>query len=155
MYAVQFLIASGFYSGRLPISGTAGSILAYLIWYFGLSNLSLEIQLIVIVGGFFIGIIVSDAVIKNTQDSDPAVVVWDEFIGSWISCLALPKNGDEGYWILFSFLLFRLFDILKPFPAGWADKQLSGGVGVMLDDVFAGIYALIIIQIAMYFYPSI
>lgn len=147
MYQLQFLIASGFYSGKLPISGTSGSLLAYIIWYFALSQIPTFIQLGIIVIAFVVGIIVSNTVIAKLQSKDPSVIVWDEFVGSWISCLMLP---NELLWLVISFVLFRFFDILKPFPVNWADQRLAGGLGVMTDDVFAGIYVFIILQLLLH-----
>jgi phosphatidylglycerophosphatase A len=75
--------------------------------------------------------------------------VWDEFVGYWITMIALPFHW---FWIVAGFILFRFFDILKPFPIGWLDKRVHGGLGIMIDDVLAGIFALIILQLVRYFF---
>jgi phosphatidylglycerophosphatase A len=68
-------------------------------------------------------------------------VVWDEFVGQWIALAPLVWWPREWPWVICGFALFRIFDILKPWPVSWADRKVGGGLGVMLDDVVAGIYA--------------
>jgi phosphatidylglycerophosphatase A len=95
---------------------------------------------------FFIGIWVSGFVEKDIG-KDPGIVVIDEFVGQWLALLFLPKT----IWILIAgFLVFRILDIIKPFPA--ADlEELDGGVGIMLDDVIAGIYTNIALHLTLIF----
>ena len=100
-------------------------------------------QVIIIVIGFVLGVWVSDRVAKHMEVKDPGGIVWDEFVGMWITLLWLPSE----IWLLPAFLLFRLFDIWKPWPVRVADEKLAGGLGIMLDDVFAGFYALVAVQI--------
>ena len=69
---------------------------------------------------------------------DHSGIVWDEFVGFWITMFLIPVTW---YWILLGFVLFRLFDILKPWPISWCDKHVHGGFGIMLDDVLAGVLA--------------
>jgi phosphatidylglycerophosphatase A len=75
--------------------------------------------------------------------------VWDEIVGYLITMAAAPSGW---LWIVLGFVLFRLFDILKPWPVSLADKKLHGGFGVMLDDVIAGLYALLVLQLIAYFF---
>jgi len=82
-------------------------------------------------------------VIAKTRIADPSVVVWDEFIGQWLALFLVPSGW---LWIVGGFALFRLFDIWKPWPVGWADRQLHGGFGVMFDDALAGMYAFLVLQ---------
>jgi phosphatidylglycerophosphatase A len=77
-------------------------------------------------------------------------VVWDEFVGYWVTMIAAPAGWQ---WLVVGFVLFRFFDILKPWPISWCDKKLHGGFGIMLDDVIAGIFALVCMQL-FYFYIS-
>ena len=95
---------------------------------------------------FFIGIWASGTVEKE-KGKDPGIVVIDEFVGQWISLLFLPKT----LWIFIAaFLLFRILDIIKPFPA--ADlEELDGGIGIMLDDVIVGIYTNMAIHLTLVF----
>jgi len=70
-------------------------------------------------------------------------VVIDEFVGLWLALAAAPAGW---LWALAGFALFRFFDIAKPWPASWADRKLKGGFGAMVDDAFAGLYALLALQ---------
>ena len=76
---------------------------------------------------------------------DPGAIVWDEFVGLWIALAWLP---DRWLWLVAGFALFRFFDILKPWPVSYLDRNVGGGLGIMLDDVAAGLYALLVIQAA-------
>lgn len=81
----------------------------------------------------------------RTPASDPGWVVIDEIAAQWLVLLAVPQR----VWLyVAAFLAFRLFDIWKPFPVSWCDRNVKGGFGIMLDDVAAAIYALILIVIA-------
>jgi len=138
-------LASGFGSGFSPRApGTVGTVVALLPWLW-LRMLRLPFYAIVIVVAFAIGVWASAWVVRRSGVQDPQVVVWDEFVGVWIALAAAPAGW---IWMLAGFALFRLFDIWKPWPVSWADEKLHGGLGVMLDDVFAGVYALIIMQLA-------
>jgi phosphatidylglycerophosphatase A len=80
---------------------------------------------------------------------DHGGIVWDEFVGFWITMTLAPAGV---LWIVIGFVLFRLFDIIKPWPIKWADQKVSGGLGVMLDDVIAGIFAAIVLQCIAFFW---
>lgn len=141
-------IASGFGSGFSPRApGTVGSAAALLPWLW-LCMLPLPYYIAAIVVAFVIGVWVSSWVVRRSGVQDPQVVVWDEFVGVWIALIAAPAGW---IWMLAGFALFRLFDIWKPWPVSWADEKIGGGLGVMLDDVFAGVYALIVMQLAALF----
>ena len=87
----------------------------------------------------------SARVVQQSRASDPGYIVIDEIAAQWLVLAALPLD-----WRLYlaAFLLFRLFDIWKPFPIGWLDRSVKGGFGIMLDDVMAAIYALALILTA-------
>ena len=137
-------IASGFGAGLSPRApGTVGSLAALLPWWFFLQHLSLPVYLGMLLLAFVIGIWAANWVIAKTHIDDPSVVVWDEFIGQWVALLLAPTGW---LWMLGGFALFRLFDIWKPWPVSWADRKLHGGLGAMLDDVLAGIYACVVLQ---------
>jgi len=143
-------IASGFgigFSPRAP--GTVGSLVALLPWWFFLQHQNLPVYLGVLLLAFIIGIWAGNWVIAKTGIEDPPVVVWDEFIGQWIALLLAPAGW---LWMLGGFALFRLFDIWKPWPVSWADRKLHGGLGAMLDDVLAGVYACAALQAIAYFF---
>lgn len=137
-------IASCFKVGYLPLApGTWGSIFAILLWWVFLKDLSTFIFCIIIVFLFFTGIVVSNTIINHNQDNDPSYVIIDELVGQWIALLIIP---DGYYNILIIFVLFRFFDIIKPWPIRYFE-QLPKGLGVMSDDVVAGLFTLILIQI--------
>ena len=137
-------IASGFGVGLVPRApGTFGSLAALLPWWLWLRPLPLPIYLGVLLAAFALGVWAGGWVIAKTRVEDPGVVVWDEFIGQWIALLLAPTGL---WWIVGWFVLFRLFDIWKPWPVRWADRKLHGGFGAMADDVLAGLYALAVLQ---------
>jgi phosphatidylglycerophosphatase A len=145
-------IASGFGSGFSPIaSGTVGSAIAILPWL-ALRNLDVAIYAVVLAVAFAIGIGCADRVIRVLQVEDPGVVVWDEFVGQWIALLPLVVAPRGWPWIVAGFVLFRLFDVWKPWPASWADRSVKGGFGTMLDDVIAGLYAAVVLALSMRFF---
>jgi phosphatidylglycerophosphatase A len=144
-------IASGFGSGLSPFaSGTVGSAVALLPWL-ALRELAWPLHALALVAAFAIGVWASEIVVRKLRVEDPGVIVWDEFVGQWIALtplLAWPRGWP---WILAGFVLFRAFDVLKPWPASWADRKVKGGFGAMLDDVFAGAYAALALALALRF----
>ena len=140
-------IALGFGTGLLPKApGTVASLAAAVLWWLLMANQSLWLQLLVIVVGFELGVRASNWMIARTGIQDPGFIVWDEFIGQWLALLLLPKTL---LWYAVGFALFRLFDIVKRGPVGWADKHFKGGFGVMFDDVLAGLMALVTLHILL------
>lgn len=136
-------IACGFGSGLSPlVPGTVGSAAALLPWLL-LRELPLLAYLGVLVAATLLGVWASKVVIERLHIEDPGVIVWDEFVGQWITLTPLLIWSVSTWWILVGFIVFRIFDIWKPWPASWADRHVKGGVGVMLDDVLAAVYAAI------------
>jgi phosphatidylglycerophosphatase A len=134
-------IACGFGSGLSPVApGTAGSLVALLPW-FALRELPLPWFVVALIAAFALGVWACDWVVRTLKIADPDAVVWDEFVGQWIALAPLPFLSRDAWWILCGFILFRIFDIAKPWPVSWADRRIPGGLGVMLDDIFAGVYA--------------
>lgn len=142
-------IASGAGVGLAPFAaGTFGSVAALLPWYW-LRDLPPPFYLLALLGAFGLGVWAANWVIRAIRLQDPSVVVWDEFIGLWIALFLAPVGWP---WIVVGFVLFRVFDILKPWPVSWADDHVEGGFGAMLDDALAGLYAWIVLQsLAWYF----
>ena len=141
-------IACGLGSGLSPNApGTAGSAAALIPW-FALRELPWPLFALVVGLAFVLGVWASNIVIAKLRIEDPGVIVWDEFVGQWIALAPLPWFTRDARWIIAAFLLFRVFDIWKPWPVSLADRQVKGGFGVMLDDVVAGVYAAIGIMIA-------
>ncbi|RHO71498.1 phosphatidylglycerophosphatase A [Parabacteroides sp. AF48-14] len=143
---IHIIIATGFGSGFSPFApGTAGALLATLIWL-ALSCTVSPIWLLIITAlliiVFTIAGICSANAVEPIWGKDPSRVVVDEMVGVWIPLLAAPA-GDRGYAFA-AFVLFRLFDIFKPLGIRKMES-LKGGVGVMMDDILAGIYSLILL----------
>ena len=140
-------LSLGFGSGLSPkMPGTMGTVIAVGL-YLLLPEMDWKIYLGVILVSFIAGIFLCDYTAKALNVHDHPGIVWDEIVGYFITMFMVPKTG---LWVLLGFVLFRLFDICKPWPISVADKRLKGGLGIMLDDVIAGLFALIIIQIILY-----
>jgi len=145
-------IACGFGSGLSPIApGTAGSFAALLPW-FGLRELPLPYYAVALVLALALGVWACDVAVRALKIADPGAVVWDEFVGLWIALAPLLWMPRGTSWVCAGFILFRIFDIAKPWPVSWADRHVAGGLGVMLDDVFAGLYAALALTLALRFW---
>jgi len=142
-------IACGFGSGLSPFApGTAGSLTALIPWL-ALRELPWPLYLGVVALVFAVGIWASNVAIERLRIADPGAVVVDEFVGQWIALLPLLIAPKAWPWIVVGFVLFRVFDVWKPWPVSWLDRHVKGGSGVMLDDVAAGAYAAIVLAIAL------
>lgn len=138
------LFAFGFGSGLAKKApGTFGT-LAAIPFFLLLQNLSWPIYVSWLLVTFALGVLWCDRSSKALGVHDHGGIVWDEFVGFWITMFMAPTGW---VWILIGFVLFRFFDILKPWPINWLDKKVHGGFGIMIDDVLAGIYALIVLQL--------
>ncbi len=136
-------IALGFGSGLSPIApGTVGSLVALLPWLL-LREVDWRLYLLIAIATFAIGVWACRWVVARLRIDDPSFVVWDEFVGQWIALIPLVVMPRSWLWIFVGFILFRIFDIWKPWPVSWADRDIEGGLGVMLDDLIAGIYAAV------------
>ena len=145
------LLSLGFGSGLSPYApGTMGTLVAIPL-YLLIATQPLAIYLGIILLGFMLGIYFCHVTSKALGVHDHPGIVWDEVIGFWITMIAVPVVNWQ--WIAAGFLLFRFFDIVKPWPVKLADERLPGGFGIMFDDVLAGIYALICMQ-SIHFYLS-
>jgi phosphatidylglycerophosphatase A len=143
-------LATGFGSGYSPIApGTAGSVVG-LILFWPLRRLGFAATLVATVVVFVLGVVVADAVARRLGRKDPGLIVIDEVIGMWVSLIALPLTPTTA---LAAFLLFRLMDIVKPYPARQLER-LSGGLGIMADDVMAGAYANLLLRIGLEVWPG-
>ncbi|PID43211.1 MAG: phosphatidylglycerophosphatase A [Proteobacteria bacterium] len=136
-------LALGLGSGLFPRApGTAGTVVALLL-YLPLQWLSVATYLVVVVAAFVLGVWLCDYTARALGVHDHGGIVWDEFVGYWITMFLAPAGW---YWIVSGFVLFRIFDIWKPWPIKWADQKIEGGLGIMLDDVLAGIWAWVCLQ---------
>jgi len=137
-------IATCFKVGYLPLApGTWGSIFAILLWWVFLKNVNIYIFGILIIFSFLIGIIASNIVINQRGDADPSYIIIDELVGQWLALLFIPQGY---FYIVFSFISFRFFDIVKPWPISLIEK-LPKGLGVMSDDFIAGLITLVLMQV--------
>lgn len=145
-------LASGLGSGLSPFApGTVGTASALLV-YLALRPFGWIVLLAATVAVFALGVRASSWVIRETGIEDPGVVVVDEWVGTWITLIpALSLWPALGYapplWLecLAAFVAFRITDILKPWPASWADRELHGGFGAMADDAIAGGYSALML----------
>lgn len=141
-------IGCGFGVGAIPIMpGTFGTALAIPI-YFILIHFSWLTYAIVTLFLILIGVGLCGRINRDFGTEDHSAAVWDEVATFLIVLFLVPPVW---YYILIGFILFRLFDILKPGPIGWVDRHIHGGVGVMLDDVLAAVVSWIILQIIIWF----
>ncbi|EQD41146.1 phosphatidylglycerophosphatase A family protein [Ferrovum myxofaciens] len=132
-------VALGGGAGLSPWApGTVGSLLGFPLFLL-LRSLPWGVQWSLLAGLFLFGIWACGATARALEDEDPKAVVWDEVVACAGVLLLAPPTGLG--WML-GFGLFRLFDIWKPFPIGWVDRRIKGGVGIMLDDALAAVLAM-------------
>ena len=137
---VALVTATVFGAGYSPVApGTAGSLVALaILWLVPFSRVALfAFFLVVTVAGIWAAHVVE----AQIGEKDPGAIVIDEVAGMTLSVLALPLTPAV---LLTAFVLFRVFDVVKPFPAG-RSQAIKGGVGVMIDDLIAGLYALVVV----------
>lgn len=141
------LLSLGFGSGLAPVApGTFGTLAAVPL-YLLLAQLTLPWYLLMVAIGFAAGIYFCQYTSAALGVHDHGGIVWDEFVGYWITMIAVPLAWQ---WILLGFVLFRVFDVFKPWPVKIADAKMKGGFGIMLDDVLAGLYALACMHLVLY-----
>ncbi|WP_250459170.1 phosphatidylglycerophosphatase A family protein [Microbulbifer litoralis] len=138
------LLAFGFGSGLSPKApGTFGTLAAIPFWWLmqGLAPLH---YLGIVIATALVGCYLCGAASRTLGVHDHGGIVWDEMVGYWLTMFMAPVGWG---WALYGFLLFRLFDIAKPQPIGWVDRRVHGGVGIMLDDILAAVYAALVLQL--------
>jgi len=134
---VHFL-ALGFGSGLAPKApGTFGTLMAVLI-YLAIKDLELSLFLSIVTFVTIVGVFICERSSKLLGVHDHPGIVWDEFAGFFITMIAVPFDW---LWLLLGFILFRFFDIVKPWPIKAVDAKMPGGLGIMMDDVIAGVFA--------------
>ncbi|MCH8021265.1 phosphatidylglycerophosphatase A [candidate division KSB1 bacterium] len=147
MSFIARLIATGFYTGYAPKApGTAGSLFG-LFLYWAIPESKSVYSLVGIALIFFTGVWAANQVEKETKVHDNQIIVIDEIVGMLITVALFEKTL---IWLVVGFLLFRFFDIMKPFPAKSSEK-IPHGWGVMMDDVIAGIYSALCLRLIYYF----
>ena len=143
------LLAVGFGSGLIqPAPGTWGSLAGTILGVILLSLLGVKTFLIFTALCFLLGCYLCQKTTEDMGVHDHGSIVWDEFVGVFIVLAAIPSLSWQ--WILAAFALFRFFDILKPFPIRYFDEKLESGFGIMVDDVLAAIYAVIVVFAIQY-----
>lgn len=141
-------LATGFGLGSLPgAPGTWGTLAAIPI-YFLLHDLNLWLYAAFVIASFVFGVFLCQHCEKAFGQADHPGIVWDEMVGLWMTLFAVPFSWT---WMIVGFVLFRIFDIFKPWPIHLAEKNIPhGGLAVMLDDVIAAIYAGLILQVIVF-----
>jgi phosphatidylglycerophosphatase A len=139
-------VATGFGAGLLPIGpGSWGSLAALIAGWFIVAHAGYAALAAAAVIAFAFGWWAAARLVKASGLADPRFIVIDEVAAQWLVLLAAPRDGR---WYAAGFLLFRLFDIAKPWPIRSVERRVAGGLGVMLDDVLAALYAALLLLIA-------
>ncbi|PSW03964.1 phosphatidylglycerophosphatase A [Photobacterium rosenbergii] len=134
-------LATGFGSGLSPIiPGTMGTVAAIPL-YLLMAQLPFTVYLLITLVAALIGITICQKTSDDMGVHDHGSIVWDEFVGFWITMAIAPVVSWQ--WVLAGFVLFRFFDMVKPWPISWLDKHVHGGLGIMVDDILAGFMAMI------------
>ena len=138
-------LAFGFGTGLARKAPGTWGTLAGLVFVPLLQLVSLPLALTVIVAASIFGVWLCGKVADDLGVHDHGGIVWDEIVGIWITLVLLPAHW--GWWLA-GFVAFRFFDILKPWPIRALDRRLGGGLGIMLDDILAGICAALVLLVA-------
>ncbi len=142
------LVATVFGAGLSPVApGTVGSLVAVPAAWLIAATAGHGALLAATVLVFFVGWWASTVYTQRTGIADPGAVVIDEVAGQWLVLAVAPL---ELWYYAAGFALFRLFDITKPWPVSWADRRIKGGLGVMLDDILAGLYGAAILLLLVW-----
>ncbi|WP_150137572.1 phosphatidylglycerophosphatase A [Candidatus Enterovibrio escicola] len=137
------LLATGFGLGLSPfIPGTIGTLAGLLIYLLIVSISSVLLPITIMIGSV-VGIYLCGRTAEDMSVHDHGSIVWDEFIGFWITMLLVPVTD----WQIVSagFIIFRFFDMIKPWPICLLDTKVPGGLGIMLDDIVAGLISMVVL----------
>lgn len=148
---LSYWLAVGLGSGLAPKApGTFGT-LASLPFFFLFLLVPFWASVGIILVAFAAGIAICNRASEDMGIHDSGHIVWDEWVGQWVALLPLIYMGNDSFiFITVGFLLFRGFDILKPFPISYLDKKVHGGFGIMLDDVIAGVFSAVCLTTMIY-----
>ena len=142
-----YLLAFGFGTGLSPIApGTFGTLITIPVFLL-LAQTNLLLYLCTTFFLLLAGIWICGQAARQLGVHDHGGIVWDEIVGFLITMIAVPATLTN---IVIGFFLFRFFDILKPWPVSWADRNVHGGFGIMLDDIFAGLMAWMVFQALLF-----
>ena len=157
MKKLAFLVSTLFYCGYFPKApGTIGSLVSLPVIFFINYNFGFFGLILTIIVVFIVAMFAVKKVLMYTTH-DPSFVVIDEFLGQAVTFLLIAdklKFSKNVIPYIIGFVLFRLFDITKPFPVSYADKKIKNAFGVILDDIFAGFYATIILYFITYLFKG-
>lgn len=141
------LLSLGFGAGLVPkLPGTIGTLVG-ILFFIPMRYLQWPYYLALVVLMFIAGIWLCGRTAERLGVHDHPAIVWDEIVGYLITMLLAPSGW---VWMLPGFILFRIFDIWKPWPIRWLDRKVRGGFGIMIDDVLAAVYGMICLQIIAY-----
>lgn len=137
--------AFGFGSGLSPVApGTMGTLAAIPLAV-ALKLLPVPVFWPLLLVFFLLGVHLCEVTSRRLGQHDPGGIVWDEMVAYWLTVAFVPLHWA---WLLAAFVLFRVFDIFKPWPIRWVEKRFGGGLGIMLDDIVAALYAMLLLQLA-------
>lgn len=149
---VHFL-AFGLGSGAAPYApGTFGTLAAIPLYLLLVNYTSWPVYAVIVTTMFLVGVWMCDLTERDIGVHDHSGIVWDEFVGYLVTMFYAPAGW---LWVVAGFLLFRLFDIWKPFPVRQMERRYRTGFGIMIDDVVAGIYAGLALQVLVYLYSRL
>ena len=145
---VAVFLATGFYIGKIPLApGTFGSLIGLPLCFL-LAEIQLSAAIIAVLLIIALAIWISNVAERTLERKDPGCIVIDEIAGMVVTLIGLPFNLTTA---TIGFILFRILDILKPFPIRILEKRLPGGLGIVADDVVAGIFANVLIRVLAVF----
>ena len=153
----NLLFITFFFTGKIKFApGTVASFIACFLFSLLISIFNFTIIFLIALVIFFYSIIAINNSFNEFESEDPQEIVIDEVVGQMLPLLAIPLYETlyplpSIYYYVSAFLLFRLFDIWKPYPINYIDNNIKGSLGIMLDDIFAGLYAIIILNIIFFF----
>ncbi len=146
----RYLLALGLGSGLSRWApGTCGTIAAAPFYFSFLATRQPLEYLFIVMIAFLLGVYVCRELTRKLKISDHPSIVWDEFVGLWITMFSLP-HGIE--WLMAGIVIFRILDILKPWPISFIDSRIKGGIGIMLDDAVAGLLGCVLLNLANHFF---
>lgn len=146
LHPVHFLalgLGSGMPRHAPGTFGTLAALIIFLVCHLLFGPVHWLVFLLFLMGGTLFGVYLCGKTASDLGVHDHGGIVWDEFVGFWMCMFLIPVTW---YWLLAAFVLFRFFDIVKPWPIQWADQKVSGGLGIMLDDLIAAAYVLVILH---------
>ena len=143
---IVLFIASGAYVGAVPVApGTFGTLMALPLWWF-FTQLPVGLYLVLLLLLILVAFWSAGEAERILHQADSGVIVIDEIVGFLLTTVLISFSWPR---FIAAFLLFRFFDILKPFPVNWCDENLHGGIGVVVDDLVAGIMAYIVLRLLL------